>query len=67
MRVLLDTSAWLASNEEEVEDAWQVYCQSKLTISWVDATVISISQKLVLPVFTFDRHFQRLKLKILPD
>ncbi|MFH1840610.1 MAG: PIN domain-containing protein [Candidatus Shapirobacteria bacterium] len=53
-------------NKEEFENAWRIYCQSKLTISWVDATVIFVSQKLDLPVFTFDRHFKQLKLKTLP-
>jgi predicted nucleic acid-binding protein len=53
-------------NQKEIVASWRFFCQTKPAISWVDATLAVISQKLDLPIFTFDRHFKSLKLKVLP-
>ena len=46
---------------------WDIYQQTPAKIDYVDASVIWLSRKLDLPIFTFDRHFRNLDLNLVPS
>ena len=52
--------------KQEESDAWKLFKQSKADISYVDCTIVVLARKLVLPIFTFDKHFKDLGLETVP-
>lgn len=56
-------------NAQDDQEIWEIYNQTQSKLSYVDASVVWLSRKLDLPIFTFDRHLRHpsLNLNYLPQ
>lgn len=50
--------------KKDHQDIWQLYQETPNKIDFVDASIVYFSNKLDLPIFTFDQHFQDKSLKL---
>lgn len=48
------------------QEIWELYQSYPNWLDYVDASVIWLSRKLDLPIFTFDRHLRQLDLSVIP-
>jgi predicted nucleic acid-binding protein len=53
-------------NEKEDKEIWKLYTSLTSKIDYVDASIIWLARKLTIPVFTFDKHFKNIGLKLVP-
>lgn len=49
---------------QDDQEIWEIYNQTPNQLSYVDASVIWLSRKLDLPIFTFDRHLRSANLNL---
>lgn len=54
-------------DEKEGQQIERVYEEAKSGIDYVDASVMWLSKKLDLPVFTFDSHFKKEGFEVVPE
>ncbi len=50
----------------EEKEVWDIYKTTESKIDYIDASVVWLAKKAALPIFTFDTHFKKLGLKIVP-
>lgn len=53
-------------NVTDNQEIWGAYSSGPAWLDYVDSSVIWLSRKLDLPIFTFDRHFKKLDLPLIP-
>ena len=53
--------------KEEDREILKLYENTNKQIDYVDASVIWLSKQLNSPIFTFDGHFEKFGIEILPD
>lgn len=57
---------FLYISPKDNEEILDLYQKTGNSIDYVDASVVWLSRKLDIPVFTFDAHFKKMKVKTLP-
>lgn len=66
LRRLSDIELVFLGNEEE-KQIWKLYKKTANKINYVDASIIWLAKRMDLPIFSFDAHFKKLNLQLVPQ